>query len=159
MVALLSSEQLNVLVLLDEEKDAKNTKDELVKSKLIAEQNVVFISEAFGTPTPKEADIEDLLDPLVYEALVRESYVVELKGQKLLLNVKIPRIAKRVEAAFKDLGIEFHKTRPTRLLLNKMAKEPATIVTEESAKRFEALFKTVNERLQKHMDRSAGAFR
>ncbi len=159
MVALLSSEQLNVLVLLDEEKDAKNTKDDLVKSKLIAEQNVVFVSEAFEAPYPKEADIEDLLDSKVYEALVRESYKTELKAKTLSLNVKIPRIAKRIEAGFKDLGIEFHKTRPMRLLLNKMGKEPETILTEDSAKRFEALFKTINERLKKHMDRSAGAFR
>src|SRR5690606_31666643 len=38
LVALLTSEELNVLVLLDSEKSSKATKDELVKSKLIAEQ-------------------------------------------------------------------------------------------------------------------------
>ena len=34
------------MVLLDEEKQARGTKDDLVKSKLIREENVVFISEA-----------------------------------------------------------------------------------------------------------------
>ena len=62
MVALLTSEALNVLVLLDTERDSKVTKDELLKAKLIRDQNVVFVSEAFSSP-PNEADIEDLLDP------------------------------------------------------------------------------------------------
>lgn len=159
MVALLSSEELNVLVLLDQEKDARGTKEDLVKAKLIAEQNVVFISEAFGVTPPKEADTEDLLDPAVYEALVRESYAMELKGKTLTLNTRIPRIARRVEAALEDLGVEFHKTRPTRLLLKKMATDPAFVVTEEVAKRFEMLFQTVNQRLQKHLGRGGSPFR
>lgn len=151
MVALLSSEELNVLVLLDHEKDAKSTKDDLVKSKLIAEQNVIFVEEAFGATPPKEADIEDLLDPVVYEALVRESYAKELKGKTLTLNSKIPRIAKRMEAGLKDLGIEFFKTRPTRLLLKKMAVDPGSIVTKDCANRFESLFTAINSRLDKHL--------
>lgn len=159
MVALLSSEELNVLVLLDHEKDALTTKDDLVKNKLVADQNVVFVSEAFGATTPKEADIEDLLDPTMYEAIVRESYAKELAGKTLKLNANIPRIAKRCELALKNLNIEFHKTRPTRLMLQKMSTDPAAILLEDSAKRFEALFKAVNERLQKHIDRSIKPFR
>jgi len=158
MVALLTSEQLNVLVLLDEEKNARSTKDDLVKTKLIREQNVVFLSEAFGTAPPNEADIEDLLDANIYESLVKESYAKELEGKTLILNANIPRIAKRVEAAFRDLGIEFHKTRPTRLLLKKMASDPKTIVTEGSAKRFEIVFAAINERLERHMARAANPF-
>ena len=76
MVALLTSQELNVLVLLDEEKQARSTKENLVKSKLIREENVVFVTEAFSGSGVTEADVEDLLDPNVYEALVRESEVV-----------------------------------------------------------------------------------
>lgn len=158
MVALLTSEEQNVLVLLDEEKEAKTTKDDLVKNKLIAEQNVVFVSEAFASSPPSEADVEDLLDPAVYEALVRESYAAELTGKTLILNAKIPRIAKRFEAGLAILSIKFYKTRPARLLLNKMANNPTAVITEESAKRFEALFKTINERLAKHIARAARPF-
>ncbi|HOF25480.1 MAG TPA: hypothetical protein PK982_04380, partial [Anaerolineaceae bacterium] len=120
MVALLTSESLNVLVLLDLEKESEATKNELLKSKLVLEQNVVFVAEAFD-PAPGEADIEDLLNPAVYESLIKESYKAELKGKNLQLNAKIPRIAKRVEKAFEDLGVPFHKTRPARLFLKKMA--------------------------------------
>lgn len=158
MVALLSSEELNVLVLLDQEKKTKGTKDDLVREKLIAEQNVVFVSEAFGTNAPKEADIEDLLEPSLYETLVREAYATELKGKKLTLNTNIPRIVKRVEQALETLEITFHKTRPTRLLLRKMGAEPASIVTDDTANRFEVLFKTINERFQRHIERGNKPF-
>jgi energy-coupling factor transporter ATP-binding protein EcfA2 len=119
MVALLSSEQLNVLALLDHEKDAKTTRDELVKSKLISDKNVLFISEAFGSSPPKEADIEDLFDTAVYETLVRESYAKELKGVTLKLNEESPGLPNDSRTHFSLL--QFHKTRPIRLLLTKMA--------------------------------------
>ncbi len=85
MVALLTSERLNVLVLLDEESKARDAKDSLVKDRLIREQNVVFVTEAFDKCKPKEADMEDLLGPRVYEDLVRESYSKELEGTTLVL--------------------------------------------------------------------------
>lgn len=157
MVALLTSQSLNVLVLLDTERDSKATKDELLKAKLIRDQNVVFVSEAFTSP-PNEADIEDLLDPAVYEALVRESYSKELKGKTLTLNSNIPRIAKRIEAALSGLGIQFHKTRPTRLFLKKMASEPEKMLPAHSLEQFEALFTLVNGRLEKHVVREGKAF-
>lgn len=157
MVALLTSESLNVLVLLDTERDSKATKDELLKTKLIRDQNVVFVSEAFAS-SPNEADIEDLLDPATYETLVRESYAAELKGKTLTLNAKIPRIAKRIEAGLADIGISFHKTRPTRLFLKKMALEPEKMLPDESLERFEALFVLVNGRLDKQIARNAKPF-
>jgi energy-coupling factor transporter ATP-binding protein EcfA2 len=147
MVALLSSEQLNVLALLDHEKDAKVTRDELVKSKLISDKNVIFIADAFVSSPPKEADIEDLLDANVYETLVRESYANELKGVTLKVNDKIPRVAKRFEDAFKAAGLDFHKTRPMRLLLAKMGADPKQIVTQEVVERFRALCNLINKRV------------
>lgn len=157
MVALLTSEALNVLVLLDTEKDSKATKDDLLKAKLIRDQNVVFVSEALTKP-PTEADIEDLLDPAVYEALIKESYSAELKGKTLKLNSNIPRIAKRVELGLGELGIPFHKTRPTRLFLKKMASEPDKVLPKESAERFDTLFKLINKRLEKHVAKGVEAF-
>lgn len=159
MVALLTSEQLNVLVLLDAENAAKSTKNDLVKTKLIREENVVSAVEAFSENPPNEADIEDLLDPAVYEALVRESYVNELKGKIFSLDSKIPRIAKRIEATFKSFGMDFHKTRPARLLLKKMASDPNSIVTQDTAQRFETIFSVINKRLERHMSRNEKPFR
>jgi len=157
MVALLTSESLNVLVLLDTERDSKETKNDLLKAKLIREQNVVFVSEAFSAP-PSEADIEDLLESSVYEALVRESYSAELKGKTLKLNANIPRIAKRIEKGLAEIGIEFHKTRPTRLFLKQMAADPDKVLTASSVERFEALFALINKRLGLHLIRREKPF-
>lgn len=158
MVALLTSESLNVLVLLDTEKDSKATKANLLKEKLIHEKNVVFVSEAFD-PQPGEADIEDLLDATVYETLARESYSVELKGKSLKLNDKVPRVAKRFERGLEELGIAFHKTKPARLLLQKMATDPTKVLSSEACARFEALFALINQRLKAHVAAEARPFR
>ena len=158
MVALLTSEEQTVLVLLDQEKEAQTTRDNLVRSKLIAEHGVIFVSEGFSTSAPTEADIEDLLDPLVYERLVCECYETELVGKKLVLNTNIPRIAKRIEAGLKVLDIKFHKTRPAALLLKRLASDPASVITEESVRRFETLFAVVNSKLEKQLANKSGAF-
>jgi hypothetical protein len=47
-----------------------------------------------------EADIEDLLDPKVYEDLARRAYAKELANVTLKLNDKVPRIVRRFELAF-----------------------------------------------------------
>ena len=95
----------------------------------------------------------------MYESLVRESYSKELKGKKLTINPNIPRIAKRFETAFEEVGLQFQKTRSARLLLSKMATDPTSIVTTDVATRFETLFATVNDRLRKHIERQPEAFR
>lgn len=160
MVALLTAERLNVLVMLDEERQARTAKDELVKQKLIREDNVVFVTDGFDTSgRPVEADIEDLIDETVYSGLVRESYAAELAGKSLSLNPNVPRIVKRYEEAFKALGLEFHKTRSARLLLNRMATEPEKIVTTASMERFDRLFATIAKAFERHTSRNAEPFR
>jgi predicted ATPase len=146
LVALLSSEQLHVLVLLDQEKDSLATKDELVKSKLILDGCVTFVTEAFNKNIPAEADIEDLLEPSIYIDLVMQSYARELKKKTLKLNTNIPRIAKRVELALRELDIEFHKTRPARLFLTQMATTAENLIDVGTRERFEKLFGTLNDR-------------
>jgi AAA ATPase domain len=159
MVALLTSERLRVLVLLDDEKQARHTRDELVKTKLIRDEGVLFASSGFlDDIRPSEADTEDLLEPSVFEALVRESYRVELEGKTLSLNTSIPRIVKRFEDAFAANGLEFHKTRPARLFLSKMAKEPETVMPVAGVERFARLFRKINQAHTKIAARSSEPF-
>jgi AAA ATPase domain len=159
MVALLTSEKLNVLVLLDDEGRARQAKDELIKQKLIRDDNVLFVTDAFSAAKPSEADVEDLLDTAVYDALVAESYASELKARTLSLNRHIPRIVKRYEDAFESVGLEFNKTRPARLLIHKMATNPAAIMTPLTQERFTNLFAKISGQLQRQTARAAGPFR
>lgn len=158
MVSLLTAQKLNVLVLLDDEKQARSIRDEMISSKLIREQSVVFVSDAIKTNKPAEADIEDLLDAGIYEALVRESYAKELNGKTLTLNQNIPRIVKRLEAGFLEAELTFHKTRPAGLFFRKMSIDPASVLPNEAAERFGELFAIINDRLQKLIGRAAEPF-
>lgn len=158
MVALLTAEALKVVVLLDHEKESEATREELVKSKLIDERSVVFMTEAFESEPPKEADLEDLLDADIYEQIVRECYAKELEGKEFKPNKNVPRVAKRMELALRQIGVDFHKTRPTRLLLAKMKSDPSSVLTLASEFRFAALFRTINEKMNRLASRDAAPF-
>jgi energy-coupling factor transporter ATP-binding protein EcfA2 len=148
MVSLLSSNKLPVTVLLDADQQARVVRQELVKAKLIEDKAIILVSEVLGDSS-QEADIEDLLEPAVYEALVREAYAKELKGKTLKLNDRIPRIVHRCQEAFKGIGLEFHKTRPANLFLRRAGEKPEAVMTQETVKRFEALLTAVRSRLAK----------
>jgi hypothetical protein len=159
MLALLMSEPLRVLVLFDDEQNARMTKTELVKQKLIQDDSVVFVTEGFlDVRRPSEADVEDLIDPPVYDALVQQSYSKELTGKTLALNANIPRIVKRYEKAFGNIGIDFHPTRPARLFLRKAVTEPLTVMTPAMLERFSRLFERVSQLHAKNVARAAGPF-
>lgn len=148
MVSFLSSEGIRVLVLLDDEKLARATRDDLTRSKLIRDDYVVLVSAGLD-PAPQSADIEDLIEPAVYDSLVRESYAEELKGKSLTPNLHVPRIVKRYEEAFAAVGLEFNKTRPARRLLRRMATEPDNVLTPKTRENFDRLFAIVRARFEK----------
>lgn len=148
MVALLSAQNLHVVVLLDWEQGARTAAEEMIKSKLIRQENVVFIAGSFGAQQPSEADIEDLLDPAHYGALVNASYAKELANVHLSLNANIPRVVKRYEDAFKAAGLEFNKTRPAKLFLRDFPNAPTKYLSQAAQGRVEALFASVNAAMQ-----------
>jgi len=149
MAALLASEELKVLVLLDDDNAGHEARTDLVKNKLLRDSAVMFVTEGFDDPKPVEADIEDLIDPAVYNDLVSHTYSKELAGKSLALNPNIPRIVKRFEEAFTALGMEFHKTRPAREFLSRMGGQPTAVLTATSAARFAAMFKVVRDRYER----------
>jgi hypothetical protein len=124
---------------------------------LIREQNVISVNECFASPV-KEADIENLLDPDIFDQLVKEKYAKELEGKTLVLNPKIPRIVKRYEDAFGKLGLQFNKTVPARLFLRRMAEKPETLIPSHVKDRFEHLFKIITARLNKLLNRDSKPF-
>jgi AAA ATPase domain len=158
MVALLSSQRLKVLVLLDSEAHADRTAQELVKAKLIRSESLVSVADGFVGTVPTEADVEDLLDPAVFQQLVEYTYSRELAGKTLSLNASIPRIVKRYEQAFAALGLEFHKTRPAREFLERIGRAPTTVLTGATQPRFEKLFAVITSRLEQLVARDAAPF-
>lgn len=149
MVSLLTAESLKVLVLLDYENNAQNTANKLIEDHLIRDENLIFVIEGFSGNKPSAADIEDLLDSDVFDALVRESYAEELKAVNLDLNLNLPRIVKRYELAFRAAGLEFNKSRVARLFIRRMAEDANAALPADSQLRFETLFGVITSRLEK----------
>ncbi|SOR30605.1 conserved protein of unknown function [Methylorubrum extorquens] len=146
MAALLTGQRLNVFALLDGDKAGHDAQQELVRGKLLNQKSIFFVTEAFDPPA-KEADIEDLLDPKVYEDLARRAYAKELAKVTLKLNDKVPRIVKRFELAFEEKGLTFDKGRPARLFMTEMASRPADLVDAATKARFLRLFSVIVKRM------------
>lgn len=151
MTALLASQELKVLVLLDNDRAGRDARNDLVTNKLIRDSAIIFVTEGLE-PKPSEADIEDLLDPSVYDTLVSKTYRAELAGKTLALKSNVPRIVKRYEEAFAAHGIEFNKTRPAREFITAMGVNPTAVLPAGSAARFGTLFKAVRERYERIRD-------
>ena len=158
MASLLAAQKLIVMALLDDDSQGRSIRDEMLKSRLLRDEQVILVSEAFDSAKPSEADIEDLLDPSVFEVLVRDSYSKELQGKTLTLNTNIPRIVKRFEEAFKQEGLTFHKTRTAGLFYRRMTMNPTSLMIGDSTKRFDRLFATIKARLETTIARGNDPF-
>ena len=142
MVSLLASQNLNVVVLLDEERESKTTRDELVGNKVIHKNNILFVSECLDTKV-EEADIEDLLDRDVFLNLVKSTYSDELK-----FNENIPRVAKQAEQAVRAKNQSFVKAKPAREFMTLLGSSPEQVMTEFSINLFEKLFQLINKKIK-----------
>ena len=147
IVSILFSESQKIIALLDKEKEAQRTRDELINSKFINEKDVVFVTEAFESEPPREADIEDLIDPEIYEEIVNQCYKKELANIKLNINQHIPRISKRFDKAFADNNIKFDKTKIAHKFMEKIGTDPQNAITGEMIVRFRRLFFIINKRI------------
>ncbi len=147
MMALLSSQQLEYIILLSGADAGRSSKVDLLASKLIRDHHVTFVSEAFPPGTLEDADVEDLIEPLIYEALVRESYRTELAHRDLELDASTPRMVKRIEDGFAALGMTFNRNRPARLFMACMGNRPEQVMPRNSRMHFERLFDTISRRM------------
>lgn len=144
MVSLLSSQNLNVVVLLDDEKQSRTTASELQQQGMLNKKNVLFVSDALTEPRD-ECDIEDLFNRTTFLQLVGESY--NLDPTELTLNEKIPRIVKQIENALAQQKSKFIKTKPARTFISKMKDTNNILLSTEELDRFEKLFELVNKRM------------
>lgn len=142
MVSLLASQNLNVVVLLDEERESKTTRDELVGNKVIHKNNILFVSECLDTEVG-EADIEDLLDRDVFLNLVKSTYSDDLK-----FNENIPRVAKQAEQAVRAKNQSFVKAKPAREFMTLLGSSPEQVMTDFSINLFEKLFQLINKKIK-----------
>ncbi|EML7358746.1 AAA family ATPase [Enterobacter hormaechei] len=144
MVSLLSSQNLNVVVLLDDEKQSRETSVELQQQGMLNRKNVVFVSDALESKRD-ECDIEDLFNRDTFLKLVDESY--DLKPGTLKLNEKIPRIVKQIENAFSTNKKHFVKAKPARAFMTSLKDGDSQLLSAEELDRFEKLCDLINKRM------------
>ena len=70
MVALLASQNLKVVVLFDDEPQACNAAEDLLKNKLIRDENLAFVTDGFDEAPSEGADVENLVDAKTFGKLV-----------------------------------------------------------------------------------------
>jgi len=144
MAKFLKHQNLNFSVLLDQEVKSRETKKELVKNKIVGEKNIIFVSDGFEKPIPKDADMEDLLGSDLYLRLVKETHSRDWKTVQPHIENDIPRVAKRVDAAFKQAGLTFNKVRPAKLLQEDLAANTRELVAPDIVERFRKLLEIIN---------------
>jgi predicted ATP-dependent endonuclease of OLD family len=147
MVALLTSEQLKVVVLLNGTQEGAIIKEDLLRAKLVDLDYIALISEV-AQAGERIQDIEDLIAPEDYDPLVRQAYEKDLAGKPLLLSDRYQRQSKKYEESFHKLGIVFDKSKVTKIILEKHARgeliwSPLTIA------KFESLAKLLTAKMEK----------
>ena len=105
---------------------------------------------------------EEMLNKMKKAGCIGVAFGVESGVQEILDKCGKQTTLSEAKTAFKlmkKVGIEFHKTRPARLLLKKMATNPESIVTGDTSKRFEKIFDVINERLENLRKRNGKPFK
>ena len=144
------SQDLDVAVLLDADKEGRDTLDQIVKNKTLRKKNVLLLNEIFAKR--ENMSIEDIFPQDYYLKFVKSTYKKELDSKgipDINLASQDPMIVKRIDEFFKsnDLG-EFHKSRPDKAILNELSNIDISSLPPELVKNFETAFEEINKMLQ-----------
>lgn len=152
-VSLFGGNKLDVAVLADQTKGDSKKIEDLRRSEILKKGRVYTISDFTGKD---ESDIEDLLDPEIFVAIVNASY--QLTGKHKLTSksldeadVSTVRLVKKAEAAFKlfpeAIPMYDHFTPSAWLVRNPSMLDGAKKEIEVTLAPAEELFKTFNSLL------------
>jgi len=148
LAAMLAGQKLKVGVLLDTDAEGKRVRDDIVKNRIVKENRVIFIDEAIENAN-REMEFEDLFPEGFYIDYVNKVYSEELGDRPLTspLTSQKPRVRQRINDAFEQRGLVFHKTRPARLLLEEFGTIKLKDLPKDLIKNMEKLFKIINRRM------------
>lgn len=146
LASMYKSQELNVAVLLDADKEGKIAQDLITKNKILRDQRVLLVNEA--TDQIEKMTIEDMFPEDFYLKFVMATYQDVLRKRRIdeiNLDPENPMIVKRLECFFKnnDLG-DFNKNRPDRAILTELGKTNINELPEDLVKKFEKLFTKLN---------------
>ena len=147
IAAILRSQKgLNIAVLLDVDTENDGKIQGLYKKKILKRKNVHRVSDFTDAPV---ADIEDMFERDFYVQLVNDTYAKQFPDRSLSVDdlVADPRLVKAVEKSWKAKARnrKFSHLRPATYLVSNLARYD---ISEDTKRRFEEMFKTLNTLLK-----------
>jgi predicted ATP-dependent endonuclease of OLD family len=137
-VALLGN-HLKVTVLVDSRKEGHQKLERMAKDGYLEKQRIIVVGEVIG----RKADIEDLFEEEEYLSLYNKAFGKTIKAKDLKSNGPI------VERIARHEGVDrFDHGKPADVLLREREAVLGKL-SEETLKRFEALFERINKTLGK----------
>ncbi len=113
----------------------------------------VFIGSAHESEPARRFDLEDLVDPAVFERFVEVAYRKRIKGEKLRFDRSIPNHVDRCERALEDLGVSFSRDRLAKLIVNGGERRTLrTMLSGGADDRFELLFERIQQAFESAAD-------
>ncbi len=147
-VSLLGANQLNVAALIDSNPKDKQRIAALQANGHLTGRALIELSEITGTA---EADIEDLLEPGFYVALINATYKPDLAKPLTVADLKsqAPRITARIEHHFRENGVANGKLNHYRTAAHLLREQTTLVPTidEATLQRADTLFKRLNDLL------------
>ena len=141
-----SQKGLNIAVLLDVDTENDGKIQDLYKKKILKRKNVHRVSDFTDAPV---ADIEDMFERDFYVQLVNDTYAKQFPDRSLSVDdlVADPRLVKAVEKSWKAKARnrKFSHLRPATYLVSNLARYD---ISEDTKRRFEEMFKTLNTLLK-----------
>lgn len=145
-ISLMGPNNLEIAVVIDVSSKDQQKIEKLKKRNFIRSKNIITFGDILGK---KNADIEDMLDPVGYIDLVKACYAKELEGNADWLSDSPSgdtRIVKRVENSFKSKMINkgnFSHFKPA-LLLNEKPNLKPKVFNESALQNFRRLFEKIS---------------
>ena len=154
VATMLQGQQLNVVVLLDSDPEGKKAAEGLIKKWITKDKHVLLLGEVLGRQA--EATLEDLFSDEFYLDFVNKAYERDLGGNPLTIEElnadQQQQLVRRIDSALRNRGMSpnsegwtFNKGRVAKLLMTELPKQSLADLPDEMVKRFEQLFKSINE--------------
>lgn len=117
---ILHGQELNVMVLLDSDKEGEDARKQLVHEWILKDDTVLMLGKVLGVSHP--CALEDLFDEATYLGHVQAAYAKELGTNRIALAKANKPIVERVEEALQAVGVpKFNKGRVAKIIMQELA--------------------------------------
>jgi energy-coupling factor transporter ATP-binding protein EcfA2 len=108
----------------------------------------VFIGSGQAAAPDQAVELEDLVDPDIYDRFVRAAYREELEGRELAPDLSTAGAVERYREAFDRIGLTFSRRLPARLITGGSERNLRAFLSRQTDERFSRLFQEIRQQLE-----------